>query len=155
MLQGSAISLIRARTGSDSISWMSGGLAAFCAVPQGGDRVRLYVTGRDASVRSRIGVVAFRWGERPKVVGISPQPVLDLGEPGAFDMDGVGYPWVVENGGEVWMYYVGWNRLNGDVPFRNQVGLAVSRDGGETFKRFSRAPLLPLHPDQFSWCCCA
>jgi hypothetical protein len=124
--------------------WMSGGLGAFCAVPQGGDIVRLFVTGRDSTIRSRIGVVTLRWFERPRVDAISPEPVLDLGETGTFDMDGVSYPWIVENGTELWMYYVGWNRLGGEIPFRTQVGLAISKNGGRSFERFTRAPLLPL-----------
>jgi hypothetical protein len=131
-----------------AIRWMGGGLGAFCAVPQGGDRVRLFVTGRDTTVRSRIGVVTLQWTERPRAVAIGQQPVLDLGEPGTFDMDGVSYPWIVENGGELWMYYVGWNRLGGDIPFRNQIGLAISADGGQCFKRVSRAPLLPLTDEE-------
>jgi len=128
--------------------WMSGGLGAFCALPQGDGNVRLFVTGRDNTVRSRIGVVTLQWRASPKVGTISAQPVLDLGDPGSFDMDGVSYPWVVENGTELWMYYVGWNRLGGEIPFRVQVGLAVSRNGGRTFERVTRAPLLPLTDEE-------
>jgi hypothetical protein len=70
--------------------------------------------------------------------------VLGLGDLGTFDMDGVSYPWVVENGTELWMYYVGWNRLGGEIPFRLQVGLAISKDCGKSFERLTCAPLLPL-----------
>jgi hypothetical protein len=123
---------------------MSGGLGPFCAMPRSDDTVRLFVAGRDTTMRSRIGVVTLKWRERPRVDAISPEPVLDLGELGTFDMDGVSYPWVVENGIELWMYYVGWNRLGGDIPFRVQVGLAISKNGGRSFERVTRAPLLPL-----------
>jgi hypothetical protein len=128
---------------------MGGGLGAFCALPiDGGESVRLFVTGRDTTVRSRIGVVTLQWINRAKESEISDQPVLDLGELGTFDMDGVSYPWIVENGGELWMYYVGWNRLGGDIPFRNQIGLAISTNGGKTFERATRAPLLPLTDEE-------
>ena len=123
---------------------MSGGLGAFCAVPIADDTVQLFVTGRDATIRSRIGVVTLQWRDRPRIEAISPQPVLDLGDLGAFDMDGVSYPWIVQNGTELWMYYVGWNRLGGDIPFRVQIGLAISKNGGRSFERVTRAPLLPL-----------
>jgi hypothetical protein len=59
-------------------------------------------------------------------------------------MDGVSYPWLVEVDGALLMYYVGWNRLAGEIPFRNQIGLAISEDGGESFRRVTKAPLLPL-----------
>jgi WbqC-like protein family len=99
---------------------MRGGLGSFCAMPQGEDAVRLFVAGRDTTMRSRIGVVTRQWLEQPRVVAISPQPVLDLGDLGAFDMDGVSYPWMVENGTELWMYYVGWNRLGGEILTRRR-----------------------------------
>lgn len=131
-------------TPDTAIQWMGGGLGAFCVLPQGSDQLRLFVTGRDKTIRSRIGVVTLQWSDRPKTLEVSPEPVFDLGELGTFDMDGVSYPWIVENGGDLWMYYVGWQRLGGEIPFRNQIGLAISTDGGRSFKRVSRAPLLPL-----------
>lgn len=127
-----------------AIGWMAGGLGAFCVVPQGNTRLHVFVTGRDSSVRSRIGLIKLEWEERPQVVEIGSMPVFDIGELGTFDMDGVSYPWIVENDGALWMYYVGWNRLGGEIPFRNQVGLAVSTDGGRSFNRLSKAPLLAL-----------
>jgi transposase len=132
--------ILRPDTG---IWWMSGGLGAFCAVPQGDNTVRLFVAGRDITSRSRIGVVTLQWLERPRVTAITPQPILDLGDLGTFDMDGVSYPWVIENGKDLWMYYVGWNRLGGEIPFRVQVGLAISKNGGRSFERLTRAPILP------------
>ncbi len=36
--------------------------------------------------------------------------------------------------GSLYLYYVGWNP-SGSVPYRNAIGLAVSRDGGVTFER--------------------
>lgn len=131
-----------------SIGWMGGGLGAFFPFVADDGTVRLFLTGRDESVRSRIGVATFQWGETPKLVSLTPQPVFDLGEPGCFDMDGVSYPWIVERDGELWMYYVGWNRLGSDIPFRNQIGLAISTDGGKTFVRATRAPLLPMTDDE-------
>jgi hypothetical protein len=45
-------------------------------------------------------------------------------------------------GGELWLYYVGWNRGH-RVPFYNNIGLAASTDGGVTFERKSVAPVVP------------
>jgi len=49
--------------------------------------------------------------------------------------------WLVTNGSEVRLYYIGWN-VAGTVPHRLAIGLAVSHDGGETFQRHSKGPLL-------------
>jgi hypothetical protein len=124
------------------VGWMAGGAYAFFPVVEPSGVVRIYAGGRDAQGRSRLGVVTLEWDERPRVVDVSTAPVLDLGEPGSFDMDGVSYPWVVRADGELRLYYTGWNRLGGDVPFVTQLGLATSRDGGSTFARVSRAPIL-------------
>jgi hypothetical protein len=139
-----------------AISWMSDGAGSFFAMPQGKETVRLFLTGRDAAVRSRIGIVELRWSDRPEVIGIPREPVFDVGEPGSFDMDGVSYPSLVESDGALLMYYVGWNRLAGDIPFRNQIGLAISEDGGKSFRRATRAPLLPLTDEESigSGSCC-
>ena len=47
------------------------------------------------------------------------------------------------------LYYIGWQRTQG-VPYAIFAGLAVSRDGGETFVRRSRAPILErTHEEPF------
>jgi hypothetical protein len=74
-------------------------------------------------------------------VRVSPQPVLGLGELGAFDDRGVTSSWSVAVGSRILHYYTGWS-LGVTVPFYLSAGLAVSDDGGETFERPSRAPLL-------------
>jgi hypothetical protein len=128
----------------ESIPWMSGGAGAFFAMSGSNDTVRLFLTGRDKTIRTRIGIVTLQWSKTPEVLDVAREPVFDLGALGNFDMDGVSYPWIVETGGALFMYYVGWNRLGGEIPFRNQIGLAVSEDGGKNFRRVTRAPLLPL-----------
>lgn len=128
----------------ESIWWMGGGAGAFFALPSGDDTVRLFLTGRDKTIRTRIGIVTIRWSDRPEIVDVTPDPVFDLGALGTFDMDGVSYPWMVENGGALLMYYVGWNRLGGEIPFRNQIGLAISENNGKTFRRVTKAPIFPL-----------
>ncbi len=70
-------------------------------------------------------------------------PFLDLGQPGCFDEFGTMPCSVVQHPGnqEVWMYYVGWSRKL-SVPYDCAIGLAISTDGGETFKKFSNGPLI-------------
>jgi sucrose-6-phosphate hydrolase SacC (GH32 family) len=49
---------------------------------------------------------------------------------------------VAEHDGEVRLYYAGYERAS-DVRFRAYSGLAISTDGGETFDRYAREPVLP------------
>ena len=74
-------------------------------------------------------------------VGLSATPVLDLGSLGTFDEFGTYPTSVIRNGDEIWAYYGGWTRC-ASVPFDVSIGRAVSRDGGETFTKQGRGPVL-------------
>jgi hypothetical protein len=110
------------------------------------DRWRLFVSTRDVGGKSRIGrldlnISGLPQTHVPKVVSFAPNPVLSLVEPGTFDYSGVMPSWLVTNGSEVRLYYIGWN-VTGTVPYRLAIGLAISQDGGENFQRHSRRALL-------------
>lgn len=70
-------------------------------------------------------------------------PVMSLGELGHFDEHGTMPCSVINRSdlGEVWLYYVGWSRKV-SVPYDCAIGLAKSKDGGRTFTRYSKGPIL-------------
>ena len=72
---------------------------------------------------------------------MNPEPAIDLGPIGAFDDSGVTSSWIVAHEGRIYHYYTGWT-LGVTVPFYLAVGLAISEDGGETYRRASPAPIL-------------
>jgi hypothetical protein len=76
-----------------------------------------------------------------KVLGVQKSPILNYGNWGAFDDNGITPFTALRYGNEVRLYYAGWNRMH-SVPFRNAVGLAQSFDGGKTFEKFSDGPVL-------------
>lgn len=123
--------------------WMSGGAYAFMPLVEPDGIVRFFACGRDDFGRSRIGVVSFKWGDTPRLLDVTRDPVLDLGEPGCFDMDGVAYPYLVRFHDRLLLYYVGWNKLGGRVPWAIDLGMAVSDDNGKSFRRMTRAPVIP------------
>ena len=110
------------------------------------DRVRVYFScrpGPDANSQyvSRAAYVDLDRTNLLSRFGLSARPVLDLGATGAFDEFGT-YPMsVIRNGGEVWAYYGGWTRCV-SVPFDVAIGRAISRDGGTTFEKQGRGPVL-------------
>jgi predicted GH43/DUF377 family glycosyl hydrolase len=110
------------------------------------DRFNLFVTGRDAQGRSLIGAMTLDMAT-VKVANINPEPVMRLGEKGAFDADGTSYPYIVRNNNKFFMYYTGWVRAV-QVPWINELGLATSSDGLR-FERYSRAPILPRNNEDF------
>lgn len=67
--------------------------------------------------------------------------IIDLGEIGTFDDGGIMPCCVLNNDGKIFLYYVGWNPSI-SVPYRNSIGVCVSEDGGETFKRVHKGPIV-------------
>jgi predicted GH43/DUF377 family glycosyl hydrolase len=103
-------------------------------------RIRVYFAGLDADKFGRVGFVDVDAADPTRVLRASPEPVLDLGEPGTFDDSGVN-PSCLLRAGDRWrMYYIGWQRSR-RVPYLLFAGLAASTDG-ERFERTSRAPVL-------------
>ena len=106
-----------------------------------GERGRLFLTTRDAQGRSSIAAAELTAGAKLAVEGYAPEPVVEPGPLGAFDDAGVTSSCVVEADGSLLQYYTGWT-LGVSVPFYFYVGCAISDDGGATFRKVSRAPLL-------------
>ncbi|MEX0666230.1 MAG: hypothetical protein WD598_15870 [Acidimicrobiia bacterium] len=125
-----------------SIPWMHGFTGAACAIPADATspRVEVLVTGRDADNRSLIGRGVLDLDHPTRRLEVEEQPVLGLGDLGAFDENGVSYPCVVTASGETRLYYTGWMPTV-LTPFQNHIGLARLGEAGR-FERVSRAPIL-------------
>lgn len=105
-------------------------------------RYRVHFAARDEKNRSQ-----GAWADlevrnhRLVVVATATRPSLELGRLGAFDDCGAMPGSLVTHQGRLLMYYTGWT-LARAVPFSFFIGVAESRDGGETFRRLSEAPVL-------------
>lgn len=121
--------------------WMQSHVAVPALERVRGDLFRMYFCSRDAKNRSQIGYAEFDIREPEKILYLTPEPVLRFGELGAFDDSGVTPTWILDRGGKKYLYYVGWNK-GSTVRFQVYAGLAISEDGGKTFRRYSRAPIL-------------
>jgi hypothetical protein len=108
------------------------------------DYYRVYVSGRDEKGRAQIGHFEFNVENPQQIVRVSDNPVIGLGPLGSFDDSGVTSSWVVNQNGRKYQYYSGWS-LGGTVPFYFFIGLAVSDDGGESYRKISNSPVLGRH----------
>jgi hypothetical protein len=108
-----------------------------------GDIYRIYFSGRDDLNRSLVGYADIDITNPGKILKIADKPVLELGELGCFDDNGVTPSWIVNHEGKKYLYYIGW-RPRSTTRMSVIAGLAVSIDGGLNFKRVSRAPILRL-----------
>ena len=94
---------------------------------------RIYFSSRDGENRSHTGFIDLNL-RTMQVLSVSAEPVLAPGKLGAFDDAGAMATWVVSHQGVKYLYYIGWN-LGVSVPFRNAIGLALSRDGGKDIRQ--------------------
>ncbi|MBS1812409.1 MAG: hypothetical protein JST84_29860 [Acidobacteria bacterium] len=118
--------------------------AAVPVVDQLNDKVwRIYYATRDKLNRSRISYIEVEAGRPEKILYEHPEPVLDLGNLGAFDDCGVMPSWVVDAGAQKYLYYIGLTVMQ-RVPYHNSIGLAISNDGGRSFTRYAEGPLFGL-----------
>ena len=116
------------------------------------DRVRVYFACRppadsNGQFVSYVAYADFKRDNLLERIDISDERVLALGERGTFDEFGTNPASVIRNGAEIWMYYAGWTRCE-SVPFNAAIGLAVSRDNGETFARIGNGPVLSYSFDE-------
>jgi len=121
--------------------WMATHAAHPVAWPAGGSRYRIYCSGRDAQGRSQVGAFELDLADPKSAGGLTEQPLVGLGELGAFDESGVVNACIVDAGDALYQYVVGWQLLK-TVPFTFSSGLAISRDGGASWAKHSRGPLM-------------
>ena len=76
-----------------------------------------------------------------EIVNLAKQPILKLGKRGTFDEFGTYPTSIIRKDNEVWGYYAGWTRCE-SVPFNVSIGLAISKDDGETFDKIGDGPIL-------------
>lgn len=105
------------------------------------DKIRVYAGFRDAAGISRIGFVDLNPKNPTEVIRVSKQPVLDIGEAGTFDDNGVILGDIIKDGDSLKMYYVGFQLVN-KVKFLAFTGLAISMDNGDSFQKTSNVPVL-------------
>ncbi len=109
--------------------------------------IRIFAGFRDNEGTGRIGYIDVSGKNPSHVLGVSQQPVLDIGRPGMFDDNGVVPCAVVRRGKSLFLYYAGYH-LGTRVRFTAFSGLAISRDGGDSFVRYSQTPILKKTRDE-------
>lgn len=106
-----------------------------------GNKYRIYFGSRNKENKTQPGYIEIDIRNPSNILYISPEPILKLGDIGCFDDSALICRWIIETNGLHYMYYTGWEQgIN--VPYYAYIGLAVSKDGGKTFERFSKAPIV-------------
>lgn len=104
--------------------------------------IRVFVTCLDEQGRGRPGYADVDARDPTRLLSTSRQPVLDIGEPGCFDDNGLMAISITEADRDtLHMYYAGFE-LCTHIRYRIFTGLAISLDKGRTFTRHSNVPIL-------------
>jgi predicted GH43/DUF377 family glycosyl hydrolase len=108
------------------------------------DRVRVYFSTRAVDQEGKYtSRVAFAEYDRQfrRLLRVSSKPVIGPGILGAYDEHGI-FPFhVFRDGGVIAGFISGWSRRK-SVSVETAIGLATSKDGGETFVRLGDGPVL-------------
>lgn len=123
--------------------WVSHTMAP-TAILKDDKTIRIYIGCWQEGPLSRIGYVDVAADNPAQVLGWSEVPLVDIGGPGTFDEAGVFPAHVTKlEDGRVYLYYTGFQHsVAPEVDHFNFCGLAVSDDGGDTFTKVSKAPVL-------------
>jgi hypothetical protein len=108
----------------------------------GNDVYRIYFTSRDDGNKTYVGYFDWKVGIPGEIIKSSENPILSPGKLGMFDDHGVQVTSVVKFENKVYLYYLGWNIGDPKPLFYTSIGLAVSDDGGNTFQKYSEAPIM-------------
>ena len=115
------------------------------------DTLRIYFGTRDKSNRTVTTYIEVLSNNPRTIVYLHKKPLLGLGELGCFDDSGAMPSWLVTREGIKYLYYIGWN-VKRSVPYHQSIGLAMSEDGGQTYKRYSKGPICDRDTDEPFFC---
>lgn len=121
--------------------WKSYGMDP-CTIKLHGDVYRVFFCGRNNKNISMIGYFDYDL-KKLKIKKISKKPILTPGQLGAFDDNGVTASCLIKNNNSIYLYYIGW-KPKSTTRYSLMTGLAISKNSGKTFKRYSRSPILKL-----------
>lgn len=105
------------------------------------NRLRVYFAALDEHNYGRIGFADLDPGNPARVIAVAADPVLDIGEAGAFDDSGVVPSCILKVEDRLYLYYIGFQRAE-RVPYMLFSGLATAGTEGTVFTRHSRVPVL-------------
>lgn len=105
------------------------------------NKLRIYFGTRDIENRTLTTYIEVDSDNPKKILYVHDEPIIPLGRLGCFDDCGVMPNWLITHNRKKYFYYLGWN-ISGTVRYRVANGLAISKDNGRTFRRFSEGPIM-------------
>ena len=124
-----------------AIDWMNNSVLTPQPFLLNDEVIRVYASFRDEKGVGRIGYIDVSAKNPKHIIRISDKPVLDIGKPGTFNDNGMILGDVLRVENKIYMYYVAFQLVD-KVKFYAFSGLAISEDNGDSFKHYSRVPVM-------------
>lgn len=124
-----------------SIDWMNNSVLTPEPFLVNDEIIRIYASFRDKEGIGRIGYIDLEAENPSNIIKISDKPVLDTGEDGCFDDNGIILGDVIRVKDKIYMFYTAFQHVQ-KAKFYAFSGLAISSDGGESFERVQKTPVL-------------
>lgn len=126
---------------TDRFEWMKTHATVPTPLHLHDDIFRIYFSTRNSLNHNQVGYIEIDINNPFEILKISEEPVIGVGELGMFDCDGIYGTCIVPYEDKLYFYYAGWNAgLRG--LFNSALGLAISEDGGLTFKKLRNYPIM-------------
>lgn len=109
--------------------------------------IRIYFSSRNQQGKSLPFSIDVNCNNLSEILKLNDQPILELGKIGTFDDCGIMPSCIVNYEDKKYMYYIGWNTQQ-TVTYRLSIGLAISKDGGKTFLKYSEGPICDRNIDE-------
>lgn len=126
---------------NNNYSWMVSHASVPFAENIKDDIFKVYFSSRNKKHESSIGFVVIDLNNPQTILELSEEPILNKGKLGTFDDSGTMGSCILNIGNKKYLFYIGWN-LGVTVPFRNAIGLAISDDGGKSFYKAYKGPII-------------
>lgn len=115
--------------------------------------LRIYLSACDEQGIGRPAWVDVDAADPTRLLAVAQEPLFDIGRPGTFDDNGAVVTSVVAlDDRTCFLYYVGFELCH-RIRYRLLTGLAISDDGGKTFRRYRETPILERSPTELYFRC--
>lgn len=105
------------------------------------ETLRIFLGFCDGDGVSRPGYVDVNPEKPHEIINVSDKPLLDIGDDGLFDDNGLCPASIVKEDDILLMYYFAF-QLGVKLPYYMFTGMAVSNDQGQTWEKYSNVPVL-------------
>ena len=107
------------------------------------DKHRVYFSSRDQNNKSMIFFVTLSFENETLFISDNKLngPILIQGKSKEFDSDGVMPSYFYQRDTDLILYYTGW-KLSNKYPYENSIGIAISKDYGNTFRKYNHNPVI-------------